>query len=89
MRALQIPSENILLVRYQCNSYVKVATNVKDNIWPTCGYCQRWNGKEKKRVSVQQPALVCLYVESVSGVDLFVQLRSSHWAVTGSFTGSP
>jgi hypothetical protein len=30
-------------------------------------------------VSVQQPALVFLYVKSVSGVFLFDQLRGSHW----------
>jgi hypothetical protein len=30
-------------------------------------------------VSVWQPALVCLYVKGVSDVDLFVQLRGSHW----------
>lgn len=30
-------------------------------------------------MSLQQPALVFLYVKSVSGVGLFDQLRGSHW----------
>jgi len=62
-----------------CNSHVTVATNVNGNICLTCGYCQRWNGEGRKLVSVQQPALVFLYVKSVNGVGLFDQLRGSQW----------
>jgi hypothetical protein len=79
IHALQIPSENVLLVRCQCNSHGTVATNVNGNICLTCGYCQRWDGKGRKLVSVQQPALVFLYVKSVNGVGLFDQLRGSQW----------
>jgi hypothetical protein len=79
IHALQIPSECVLLVRCRYNSHVTVATNVNGNICLTCGYCHRWNGKGRKLVSVKQPALVFLYVKSVSDVGLFDQLRGSRW----------
>ena len=88
IHALRSTDKNITLVRWRDNSQVTMASNVQDsNLTLTYGQCQRLSGKEKKRVSVQQPTLVYMYNKGMGGVDLFdqhrglyrIRIRSRKW----------
>ncbi|XP_055623369.1 piggyBac transposable element-derived protein 3-like [Toxorhynchites rutilus septentrionalis] len=62
----------IVIVRWNDNNVVNMATNVKNNnIVLRGGTCKRYIKAEKKRGSVFQPHLCKMYNKGMDGVDLF------------------
>ena len=74
--AIKDVGNDILLIRWNDNNQVNIATNIQDNsITLSKSTCKRWSKKEKASIQIDQPTLVNLYNQGMGGVDMFDKLR--------------